>query len=174
MIVIPNLAHDSPASIITALPHICGVVAWSRASNVGFGARLLGQGFLDIRQRICRLVARYNLGLIEPFPGWVTLVPLDGGFEELNDVLVLGILRPVARDVEGREASRVLAELMGPEVGVGCPLVDPVRVHPIDQVVSAECFQEGLDCRTFVCRHHRSIGERICCIRRWYWVVLAL
>lgn len=165
MVVIPNLAHDSPASIITALPHICGVVAWARASNVGFGSRLLGQGLLDIRQRICRLVARYDLGFIQPFPGRITLVPLDGRFEELNHVLVFDILRPVARDVEGREAGRVLAELVGPEVGVGCPLVDPVRVHPIDQVISSEGFQEGLDCRSFVCRHHRSIGQSICCIR---------
>lgn len=173
MVEIPYFAHHSSAGIIAALPCLGRVIPRTRASNVWFGARFLSQRFLDISKRICRLVAWHNLRFVEPFPGWVTLVPFDGGFEEIYDVLVFDILRPVAGNVKGREAGRVLTEFVRPEIGVGSSLVDPVCVHPIYQVVSAECLEEGVDCRTFPRRYYCSVGQRVRCIWRRHRIILA-
>jgi hypothetical protein len=48
--------------------------------------------------------------------------------EEVNHLLVLAILRPVARQIEGRVASPVFGELVAPEIPVWRALRDPVPV----------------------------------------------
>jgi hypothetical protein len=46
--------------------------------------------------------------LEQPVEGRELLVVTDSGLEVVYDILVLDILRTVAREVEGREASAVL------------------------------------------------------------------
>ena len=61
--------------------------------------------------------------------GGVLLERAGGGLEKVDDVLVLLVVRTIASDVEGRRASSVLGELIGPERLVGLALADPVLVH---------------------------------------------
>lgn len=53
-------------------------------------------------------------------------VKSDGRLEEINNVLVLDVLGPVARNVKGRVAGCVLGELVAPKVRVGLGLGHPV------------------------------------------------
>lgn len=138
VVIIPNFTDNRSAGIIAAMSRLGRIVARARASNVGLRTRLLGQDLLEIRKRISCLVARHDLLFVQPFPGRIAFVILDGSFEEVHHVLMFDILGAVAREVKSREAGRVLAELVGPEIGIGRSLVDPVCVHPIDQVVAAE------------------------------------
>lgn len=82
---------------------------------------------------------------MEPAEGWHLLVELDGGFEEINDFFVLAIFGPVAGDVEGRIASRMLGEFVRPEVVVGTSLRDPVFVHVGQKIKFAKGFEKGAD-----------------------------
>lgn len=69
-----------------------------------------------------------DVGGGEEAPGGQAAVVHDGRLEEVDDVLVLDVLGPVAWQVEGGVAGCVFAELVAPEVGVGRALVDPVPV----------------------------------------------
>ena len=174
MVIIPNLTDDGPSRVVLTLTSLGGIVPGARAANVRLRAGLLGQGFLNVCERIRGLIARHDFGLVQPLPGRVALVVLDRGLEEIDNVLVLDVVRAIAGDVEGGVASRVLAELVGPEVSVGRALVDPVRVHPVDQVVAAEGLQERVDRGAVVVGDHGAVGEAVGRIRRGDRVVLAL
>ena len=82
---------------------------------------------------------------------------------------MLDVLRAIARQVKGAEAGSMLAsklsvhspqqsarcviyspELMPPEVCIRGTLVDPVCVHPVKQVISAEGFKESTNIRSIV------------------------
>ena len=71
---------------------------------------------------------------------------------------MLAVLGSVARDVEGAEASGVLAEFVGPEVGVGATLRDPVTVHVGEQIEFAEGRQKSADARSSVCGYCSAIS----------------
>ena len=68
----------------------------------------------------------------------------------------------------------MLAEFVGPEVGIGGALVDPVGVHPGKEIVSSKRLDESVDCRTGVRGHgvEGAVGTRGC-LRRGEGVVLA-
>ena len=66
----------------------------------------------------------------------------------------------------------MFAKLVSPECLVGCSLIDPILVHISQQVVLAECFDEGVDAWAGVGRNDGSIGEPIGSIRRWRGVEL--
>lgn len=53
-------------------------------------------------------------------------IKCDGRLEEINDILVLDVLRPIARNVKGRVAGCVLGELVAPKVWVRLGLGNPV------------------------------------------------
>ena len=159
MIVIPNL-RDRRVAPVRAVPAAGAVVPRARAANVGNGAEPGLQRALHLAQGVGRRVARRDAGLLEPVPGGQGLVIRDGGVEEVDDVLVLAVLRAVAGHVEGGVAGGVLGELVRPEVDVGPALVDPVGVHPREQVEPAEIPDEVVYRRARVRRHavQRAVG----------------
>lgn len=55
----------------------------------------------------------------------------------------------------------MLGELMSPEVGVWCALIDPVGVHPVEQIILLEAFNESCNRWAFVCRHDGTVRETI-------------
>jgi hypothetical protein len=59
-----------------------------------------------------------------------------------------------------------------PEILVGGVLRDPVRVHVLKKVVSAERFEEGANAGAVVRWYYRAVGQPGCGVRRRYWVIL--
>lgn len=159
MAVIPHLTDHRPPTVRTVRPLLRRVIARPTAPDVRDCTVLLGQLTLDITQRVRRLIAGHDPALVQPLPRRQPLVELDGGLEEIDHVLVLDVLGPVAGEIEGGEARRVLAELVAPEVRVRCALVDPVRVHPVEQVVAAERLEERPDVRALIGRDKRAVRE---------------
>lgn len=96
MEVIPDLIHDGTAIIGGVLTSGRLVVPSTSAPDIRHGAVALSQGTLHVAEGISRAVAGCDTGLSEPAPSWQTAVVEDGGLEEIHDVLVLDILRPVA------------------------------------------------------------------------------
>lgn len=174
MVIVPNLTDNGSARVILPLTGLSGIVPRTRATNIRLRARLFRQRLLNIRERVSSPIARHDLSFIQPLPGGIALVVFNGGLKEIHHILVFDVLRAVAGDVEGREAGRVLAEFMGPEVGVGGALVDPVRVHPVNQVVAPEGLEERVDRGAIVHGHGGAVREGIGRVRRGDWVVLSL
>lgn len=172
MAVVPNLAYHRPSAVGAVLPGLGRVVPRTTASDVGRGAVLLGQLALDLSQRVLGAVARRDLGRRQPVVRGETSVVLDGGLEKVHHLLVLLVLGPVAGDVKGRVASRVLGKLVAPEIRVRGALVDPVRVHPGDQVVLAERREERVDAGALVRGHHGAVGQAVGRVGRRRRVVL--
>ena len=110
---------------------------------------------------------------MQPGVGWEAVVEEDRRVEEVDDVLVRYVFGPVAGDVEGAEAGRVLAELVGPELCVGGPLVDPVFVHPGEQVVAPKVHDEFVHAWTRVGRDGRPVRQAGRRVGRGHRVVLA-
>jgi len=136
--VVPHLRDDSVTIIGRTSTSGSGVVSWSRASNVWDGTIALGERSLHITQRVRRGVAWLDACSVQEAKGRKTAVVHDGSFEEFYHLLVLDILWTVARNIESREAGRMLGELVTPEVVVRRALVDPVCVHVIEQIKLAE------------------------------------
>ena len=61
--------------------------------------------------------------------GGILLERANNSVEEVDYVLMFLVRVAVASDIERGGTSRVLAELVSPELSVGTALVDPVRVH---------------------------------------------
>jgi hypothetical protein len=116
---------------------------------------------LQLQATVSGAVRRQDVVLGEPFPRGESVIVSNGGLEKVHDLFVLLILGAVARHVEGGVASRVLAELMSPEISIGARLCDPVFVHPREEVISAEGFEEGANVGTVVGRHDGAVWERI-------------
>ncbi len=173
MAIIPHLAHHRATSVGTVLPCLGRVVPGPGAPYVGCGAVLLRQLALNVRQGILSAVTGRDLRLAQPRPGRKALVVLDRGLEEVDDLLVLTILRSIARDIKGREAGRMLGELVGPEVGVGRTLVDPIRIHPAEEVVLAEWGEEGVDTWALIGWYGGAVGKTSRGVGAGSWVVLA-
>lgn len=69
---------------------------------------------------------------------------------------MLLILGPVARDIKGAVASAMLGELVAPEIVVWAALVDPVVVHPVQEIILAKWLQECADVWATVWRDRRA------------------
>lgn len=161
MAVVPHLTDHGPPAVGAALAGLGGVVPRAAAADVRGGAVLFGQLVLDSRQRVLGLVAGGDLRLGQPVVRRETSVELDGGLEEIDHLLVLFVLGPVAGDVKGRVASGVLGEFVAPEVRVGRPLVDPVRVHPREQIHFAKRLEERADVGPLVRGHGGAVGQTV-------------
>lgn len=129
------------------------------------------QNIADISVGVSSRVGRHNLSLLEPLEGRKTLVVLDRGLEEVDDFLVLAVLRTIAGDVEGGEASCVLAELVGPEAGVVLLKGDPVGVHVVEEIVATERLEESADIGAVVDWDNGAIGEAVGGVGGWDGVV---
>lgn len=119
----------------------------------------VSQRRLDVREGIRRRVARRDAGTGQPVPAGQAAVEGHDRLEEVDDVLVLDVLGPVAGHVKGAVARGVFRELVRPEVGVGLALRHPVPVHVRQQVVPAERPQEGPDVGPRVRRHGGPRGR---------------
>lgn len=118
MEVVPNL-RDVSSTIVHRTSTSSGlVVSGTAAANVGQSTVSSGEGILELANGVCGSVARLNASVVQPAPGRKTTVVEDGGLEELDDLLVLDVFGAVARHVEGRKTSSVLAEFVSPEVAV--------------------------------------------------------
>ena len=175
MHVIPDLADNRSSTVSAVLLDalVRGIISRSAATQVRHSPRLLGQLALDVCQGVGGGVARGDIGFLQPTPGWESLVVLDRSLEELDDFLVLDVVGPVAREVERREAGRVLGEFVGPEVRVWRTLIDPVCVHPLEKVEGSESFDECAYTRAFVGWYGGAIGKAGGGVGRGHGIVLA-
>lgn len=173
MLIVPHLAEHRVAIIRRILPRLRGVEAGASAAQERGSLRLLDERGQDLRVRVRRRVGGRDIGGGEPLERREALLVPDDGLEEVDDLLVLAVLRAVARHVEGREARRVLAELVAPEPGVVLVLRDPVRVHVLAQVGLAERLQERADVRSRPGEHGGAVGEAVGGVGRGDRVVLA-
>lgn len=112
MHVVPHLAEDSTAIVKRALTRSSLVVAWTAAADVWNGASLLGQGIVELREGVPSLVGWLDAVVGQHVVSRELLVVLDHSLEEVNNILVLSVFGTVAWDIEGAEASGVLAELV--------------------------------------------------------------
>ena len=143
MVIIPHLTHNCVPVIQTSLSLRRSIVPRTRAAYIRQRAKALRQRGLQIRQTHIRAIRRPDPGRAQPVVGRQVGVILHRGREEIDNVAVVDVRRPVARQVEGREAGAVLAELVAPEVAVGLSLRDPVFVHVGEEVELAERREEG-------------------------------
>ena len=148
--VVPHLGHDSVTIVGRTSTSCSGVVSWSGASNVWDGTVTLGECGLHGAQRVCGGVAWFDTSRVQEAKGRKTAIIHDGSLEELYNLLVLNILWTVARNVESRVAGCVLGEFVSPEVVVWTTLVDPIRVHIVEQIKLAKWVQEGSNIWTLV------------------------
>lgn len=112
MEVIPHLAHLRAAVIQRPFTGGSLVVPRSRASDERRGAVLGAESGLDVRDGVGGGVGGRDAVVREPFEGVKTAVVEDDGVEEVDDFLVLHVLRAVAGDVEGGEAGGVFGEFV--------------------------------------------------------------
>jgi len=141
VVVVPDLLEDS---------------AVHSASKVRGGSRLGCESTLDLSERVCGGVRRDNASCSEHIKGGVHSKGTNHSVEEVDNFLVLLISR-VACSVEGRCAGCVLGELVAPEVNIGSTLVNPVLLHVVQEVVTTELFNEGVDTRSSVVLDNRAI-----------------
>lgn len=92
VIVIPGFRDDRPSRIVRPITSIRLIVPWSPTANVWNGAGCFSQRALNVRQGDLSGVARCDVCSCEPLPCRVSLVVLDGGLEEIDYILVLGII----------------------------------------------------------------------------------
>jgi hypothetical protein len=172
MEVVPGLGDLGSAIVGRAFTDSSLVVARSAASNVGQSAVSLGKGILELADGVGGGVARRDSSCVQPAPSRKTAVVENGSLEELYDLLVFHVLRPIARYVEGGKAGAVLAELMFIELVIGRSLVDPILVHPCQKVIFAKGLDEGLNAWTLVRWNDGTIGQRVGSVGRWLSVIL--
>lgn len=86
---------------------------------------------------------------------------------------MLAVLWAIARNVEGGEASGMLAELMTPEAWVVLLPRDPVCVHVLEEIVPAEWLEKSANIGAVIGRYERSVGETIGGVWRWDWIILS-
>jgi hypothetical protein len=75
----------------------------------------------------------------EPAVGRQVLVVHDSCLEEVDNLLMLTILWPIARDIERGEAGGVFRKFMAPEIAVLATLGDPVSTGKIRQIGILDC-----------------------------------
>lgn len=68
----------------------------------------------------------------------------------------------------------MFGEFVSPEVRVRSALIDPVRVHPVEQVVLLECLDKCRYGRTLVRWNCRAIWQSVSRIGRWRRIVLTI
>lgn len=145
VVVVPHLVELSAAIVERSLAGLGLVVLGATAADEGDGAVSMGQSSLDVGEGVGGGVGRADVGGRQPAPGREDLVVGDDGLEELEEVVVLVGLWPVALLVKGREAGGVLGELVGPELPVGGVLVDPVLFHVGKEIQLSVWFKPCLD-----------------------------
>lgn len=134
---IPNLAQSRiPTPIGTLSP---------TARQIRHRAKRLGQGTLDIHQRVRGRITRHDPRGRKPLVRGHGAVPRNGRLKKVDNVLVLDVLRAVAGNIKGAVAGGVLGELMAPKVWVGLALGDPVLVHVGEEIVAAKGLEKGAD-----------------------------
>ena len=134
------------------------VVARTTAADVRQSTVSFSQSILKLANRVRSSVARLDASLVQPAPGRETAVVENGSLEELNNLLVLDVLWAIARHIEGREASTVLAELVFPELVVWSSLVDPILFHPCQEIIFAKGLDQGLNAGTLVRWNDSTVG----------------
>lgn len=190
MEVVPDLRDISSAIIHGASTSSSLVVSGTAATNVGQSTVSSGQSILELADGVCGGVARLDAGVVQPAPGRKTAVVEDGGLEELDNLLVLDVFGAVARHIESREASSVLAEFVSPEITdfrvskkltvrasdipIRSTLVDPVLVHPRKEVVFAERLEESANVGALVRWDNSTIGQTVGSVGRRCRVVLSV
>ena len=110
--VIPHLRDLSAAVIQRSLAHRSLIVPCAGAANVRRGAVLGAQSFLEVGEGVCGAVGWDDVVVGEPLVSVQAIVIHDHRLEELNDVLVFGVLWAVAGDVKCGKASGMLGELV--------------------------------------------------------------
>lgn len=126
MAVIPRLAQLRAPIIRRTVPSRRLIEPRPGAPDVRLSPVRIRQRILDVGERVGGAVGRRDAGVGEPGESGQAPVEEDGGLEEVDDVFVRLVARAVAGEVEGREAGRVLGELVRPEIPVGLVLRDPV------------------------------------------------
>lgn len=94
--------------ISAVLACLGSVVARARATDKRKSTVLLDKRITDLRVGVSRAVGRRDASLLQPVEGREALVVTNGRFKEVNNFLVLAVLRTVARHVEGRVACGML------------------------------------------------------------------
>ena len=164
MEVVPNLGDLGSAIIGRVGASSSLIEARAAAADVGQSTIRAGKSSLELTNRVGGRVARLDTSLRQPAPGRKTAIVLYGSLEEFDHLLMLNIFGTVAGHVECREASRMLAEFMPPERRVIGSLVDPILVHPCEEVVFLEGFEEGANVGTLVRRDNSTcIQQSVCC-----------
>jgi hypothetical protein len=159
--VVPSLGYLSSAIVGGASTSSSLIVSGTAAADVGQSTVTLGKSILELANRVGGSVARLDASLVQPAPGRETAVVENGSLEELDNLFVFSIFRAIARHVECGEASSVLAELMLVKLVVGSALVDPVLVHPCDEVIFAKRLDQAQDAGTLVWRDDGTVGQRV-------------
>lgn len=103
--IVPGFRDDRPSSVVTSPARLCLIVPRSAAPderNSPAGSR---QRALHISKRYPRGVARQDTCLGELPLGGISEVVLDRGLEEVDDVLVVSVLRAIAGKLDKKEGS---------------------------------------------------------------------
>lgn len=108
MLIVPHLAQNGVASVSRVLTSFGGVEPGSRATQERDTAVLVMEDVYEVRVRVSGRVGGCDSFCREPIEGWKVLVVLDGCLEEIDDILVLAVLGPIARKVKGGKASGML------------------------------------------------------------------
>ena len=145
MEVVPSLGDLGSTVVGRACTGSSFVVARTTATDVGQSTVTFGKRILKLANRVGSSVARLDASGVQPTVSWQATVVENGSLEELYDLLMLDVFGAIARHVESGEAGAVLAEFMAPEVAVGGTLIDPIFLHPCQEVVFAKGLEEGVD-----------------------------
>jgi hypothetical protein len=68
----------------------------------------------------------------------------------------------------------VFAELVTPEIAVWSALVDPVRIHPLEEIITAKRFKECTNVGTLVRRYNGAVRKAGSRVWGWHGVVLTV
>lgn len=127
--IVPGLRENSVSIIRAVLARFSGVVTRSSAADERKTTMLLDESITNIGVRVGSAVRGRDVRFFQPFECREALVIPNGCLKEVNDLLVLAVLRTVASNVECRVAGGVLGELVAPESSVILVLCNPVVVH---------------------------------------------
>ena len=172
MLIVPHLAEHRVAIIRRILPRLGGVEAGTSAAQERRSLRLLDERGQDLSVRVRGGVGGRDIRGGEPFERREALLVPDDGLEEVDDFLVLAVLRAVAGHVEGAEAVAVLGHLVAPEARVVLVLRNPVCVHVFEEVGAAKGLEEGADVGARVGEHGGTVREAIGGVGAWNGVIL--
>jgi hypothetical protein len=161
VLVVPHFAEDSVSVVRRPLSGLGGIEARARAAEEGDAAVLLGQDVAYGCVAVRGAVGGDNVLCLEPLVRGEALVVLDCRLEEVDDFLVLAVLRAVAGDVEGAEAVAVLGHLVAPEARVVLVLRNPERIHVFQEVGAAKGLEEGADVGACVGEYCGAVREAI-------------